>query len=291
MNFDYISEFCALAEVKKFSEAAEILYISQSSLSKHIKNLETELGAQLFFRTAHSVVLTDFGREFLPYAKQLGEIQMKCNNNLLSKVKADAQNLSIGISPFVSLHALFEGCSTFTRKELGYAINIIQSHNEHLRQLLSTGKCQMIITTDKLDSDDEEFNVLEYQEDIFCVVLPEKSPLSTCRELDIASLEKPAFVQIGHNNLLANVGKRLKAPDFIAPNLCIAMDLIQQSQGFTICPSRLAQSHITDDFVMIPLVPRHISRLYLIYSEADFINLAANPVKSLLKLISPNLHH
>lgn len=71
MDTEYIREFVMLAECLNFSEAAERLFISQSSLSKHIKALERSLGAELFVRTTRTIRLSAAGAVYLPYAKQL----------------------------------------------------------------------------------------------------------------------------------------------------------------------------------------------------------------------------
>ena len=61
MEIGTIQEFVVLAECLNFSEAASRLFISQSSLSKHIKALEQELGVALFERTTRSIRLSGAG--------------------------------------------------------------------------------------------------------------------------------------------------------------------------------------------------------------------------------------
>jgi len=62
MHYEYFFEFLELARQLSFSRAAEKLFISQSSLSKHISVLEDELGVKLVDRTTRSVTLTTAGR-------------------------------------------------------------------------------------------------------------------------------------------------------------------------------------------------------------------------------------
>lgn len=71
MNTDYIKYFITLAQVKHFGQAAERLYITQPNLSYAIATLEKELGVQLFLRKSKSVVLTNDGIRFLPYAERV----------------------------------------------------------------------------------------------------------------------------------------------------------------------------------------------------------------------------
>ena len=75
MNTEYIHEFVVLAETKNFWEASERLFMNQSTLSKHIKSLEIELGVPLFTRTTRRVELTNYGHTFLPYAQSIARAE------------------------------------------------------------------------------------------------------------------------------------------------------------------------------------------------------------------------
>lgn len=74
MNTDRLYEFVTLSRSLNYSKAAQSLFISQSVLSKHIKELENELGVALFVRDTHSVVLTPAGtllsQKALPLIRQ-----------------------------------------------------------------------------------------------------------------------------------------------------------------------------------------------------------------------------
>ena len=65
MKTERLQEFIILAKSLNYTKAAESLFISQSVLSKHIKELENELQVDLFNRSTHSVTLTDEGKLLL----------------------------------------------------------------------------------------------------------------------------------------------------------------------------------------------------------------------------------
>ncbi len=73
MTTERLEEFRVLARVLNYSKAAEKLFLSQSILSRHIQELENELGVPLFFRDTHSVRLTDEGNFLLRWAEPLLE--------------------------------------------------------------------------------------------------------------------------------------------------------------------------------------------------------------------------
>ena len=71
MDFPRLSVFRAVARHSSFSRAADELSLSQPAVSKHIRQLEAELGVQLFQRLGNRVELTDAGRILLDYAQRV----------------------------------------------------------------------------------------------------------------------------------------------------------------------------------------------------------------------------
>jgi DNA-binding transcriptional LysR family regulator len=71
MELRHLRYFIAVAEKLHFARAAERLHIEQSPLSRAIKDLEYDLGAQLFERTTHSTRLTWAGQVFLNESRRV----------------------------------------------------------------------------------------------------------------------------------------------------------------------------------------------------------------------------
>jgi len=75
MDTLYYREFIVLCDVLNYAEAADQLSLSESSLSRHIKAMESELGVQLFERTTRSIKLTSYGHIVLHYAKKSSNLR------------------------------------------------------------------------------------------------------------------------------------------------------------------------------------------------------------------------
>ena len=71
MYFHQLEAFVQIAENKSFSKAAKAMYLSQPTVSAHIKSLESELGVPLISRTTKEVLLSEAGQIFYDYAKEL----------------------------------------------------------------------------------------------------------------------------------------------------------------------------------------------------------------------------
>ena len=79
MNTGRLYEFLVLSRLLSYSKAANALYISQSVLTKHIQELEKEVGCQLLVRTTHGVALTEAGRVLV---KEAPSLINKCDSML-----------------------------------------------------------------------------------------------------------------------------------------------------------------------------------------------------------------
>lgn len=85
MKLEQLTYAVEIAQTGSFSKAAENLYLSQPGLSASIKQLEQELGAELFTRHRSGITLTSAGSNFIPYAKkvlqQIRTMQQLCQDH------------------------------------------------------------------------------------------------------------------------------------------------------------------------------------------------------------------
>lgn len=84
MNLRHLEFFITLAKTEHMAKAAELLDISQPSLSYAINSLEEELGAPLFERDGRNIKLTNYGKIYLKYAQSSLNILKKEMNIFLN---------------------------------------------------------------------------------------------------------------------------------------------------------------------------------------------------------------
>lgn len=77
MDFRQLEAFCAIIDCGSFSEAARKLYITQPTISNHLRMLEQELNTTLISRTTKSLTITPEGRRFYDYARSMLKIRNK----------------------------------------------------------------------------------------------------------------------------------------------------------------------------------------------------------------------
>ncbi len=90
MNTEYLKTFLTLAELRNFTKTAQQHHIVQSTVTLRIRELERELGKHLLQHDKKNVVLTDAGRQLLPYARKMVELENDAKDDLNTLVNFPA---------------------------------------------------------------------------------------------------------------------------------------------------------------------------------------------------------
>ena len=135
MELRQLKYFVKVAEYLSFSKAARTLYISQSTLSQQIHQLEDELNILLFQRDSHSVSLTEAGKELLPHALDTLHSADSCFDRIRDLQQLLTGKLNIGVTYSFS-PILTETLLAFMNKYPGVKLNIYYRSVEELIEML-----------------------------------------------------------------------------------------------------------------------------------------------------------
>ena len=98
MHLNQIHSFLTVSRTLNFTGAARQLGVPQSTISRQINDLESQLGVRLFYRTKRDVQLTDEGRTFLPFAQEIADAARKGSYAVKQLHEGSAGRLSIAVS-------------------------------------------------------------------------------------------------------------------------------------------------------------------------------------------------
>ena len=144
MELRQLKYFARVAETLNFSDAAKSLYVTQSTLSQQIKQLEQELNAQLFQRNSHSVSLTEVGEELLPYAlRTLHDVDL-CFDRVHDLQQLLTGTLNIGVT-YTFSPILTETLLVFMKRYPNVRLNIYYKPMEELMELLSNRTVDFVL--------------------------------------------------------------------------------------------------------------------------------------------------
>ena len=115
-SFTYV---LAVAECKSISKAAELLYISQPSLSRFISSLEQELGILLFERKSNGINLTEAGEIYVAYGKEIKRLNSTMEHELKELQLSEEQEIHVCMSLNASLLLAMEVQEKISKKYIG----------------------------------------------------------------------------------------------------------------------------------------------------------------------------
>lgn len=147
MELRNLSTFIQVAELGSFTKAAQTLGFSQPTISFQIKQLESELGKQLFDRVGHTVSLTDGGREALVYAQKICRLakEMVDGNSEAGVVKGV---IRIAMADSLRYALIIEKFGQFRKEYPGIELKITAAGTDEMFRLLEHNEVDVVCTLD-----------------------------------------------------------------------------------------------------------------------------------------------
>lgn len=217
MNLNTLHYFKILAEVKQFTKAAELLYISQPSLTVAIRKLEDELQTELFERQGHTLSLTKYGEIFLQYA-EIALNALDTGTNLI-KEHRDLYygNINIGSVYHLGQHFIAQLLTSFTAlpENKNLTFQIYQETSYNLLDMLAKAQLHAAFVALKERENIFYFKPVLQSEFVFVVVVSAKHPLANRKEISIHELERYEFIDYSQtNSMKMHIDHLYKKHDF-----------------------------------------------------------------------------
>ena len=187
MELRHLKYFVKIAETLNFSEAAKSLFITQSTLSQQIRQLEQEVNAQLFERNNHNVRLTEAGEELLPYARQTLKASQACLDRIQDLQQMLTGTLNIGVT-FSFSPILTEALFAFIKLYPKVKLNIFYKPMAELMKMLEQDEVDFALTfrPAELNKEIESHFLIDNH---LAVIVREDHPLAKKESVSIAELE------------------------------------------------------------------------------------------------------
>ena len=201
INFELYRVFYTVANTGNITKAAEELMISQPAISKSIKNLEEQLGGQLFIRTKRGVILTDEGREFYNYISRAMEYIYNAENKFTDLINLNTGTIKIGISTTLTKEFLTPYLEIFHSKYPKIDIQIITNLSGELIPKLKNGLIDIMILNIVDESFDKDINIIPCKEIQDCFVVNNTYKDLINKELSFSDLnDYPLILQSKGSN-------------------------------------------------------------------------------------------
>ena len=186
-----------------FSKAAQVLFISQPSLSQMIKKAEKRIGGNLFDRTTSPVTLTALGTVYIQTAEELMHLENRFNQYLLDTKQCLTGSLSLGGTILFTSYVLPPLISAFSARYPGVKVSLHEHHSSILSQKLKEGVIDLVMGNTALDS--KLYSSAFYQQEQIVLAVPQL----LISDPSLTPYGMTAFY-IQHNDMLAKPALPLK---------------------------------------------------------------------------------
>ncbi len=169
LEFQWLKTFITAANYLNYRQTAEALYISQPSVTVHIRHLEKALATTLFKKEGRSMRLTKAGKQFLPYAKQILASFEDGKKALSHYTQGYTSSLSIGISPIIADTILPFALKNYMRKHpfVEVAVHVLES--EEMEKALFEEDIDIGLSCNLPNSREVQYQIL-YSEDVKLII-------------------------------------------------------------------------------------------------------------------------
>ncbi len=256
MELRQLKYFVKVAEHLNFSKAAKMLYISQSTLSQQIKQLEDELDTVLLSRSSHKVSLTEAGETLLVSARRtIAEIEDS---------KARIMDLSLGHSGSLNIGVTYSFGSILTESIMAFkkefpevTLNVCYKTVSELMDMVSNGKLDIALSFKASEKyENVESHILF--DNKLSVIVRKEHPITRKQPFRLEDLEKYELILPGtglqarsaFDTILSNRDLELKIA-VEANEVNTILNLLRKSNYVTVLSETVILEH--SDFVSIEI--------------------------------------
>jgi LysR family transcriptional regulator, transcriptional activator of the cysJI operon len=192
LNNEALITFVTLAEVKNFTKTAELLLMSQPSVSLHIKNLEKEFQTQLFLRSPKFLKITPTGEILYDRAKQIITIYEQTKQDILEQHNIIKGELKIGASFTIGEYILPSLLIDLQKDYPDLELQVIIGNTEEIVQ--SVRLFQVDIGLIEGQTNEKELSVHPFLQDELFIISSNDHKLANKNDVTITDLQNQSWI-------------------------------------------------------------------------------------------------
>lgn len=201
MDILQLKYFVAVADSGSFSEAAELMFSAQSTVSKQIASLEKELGLQLFDRSKRRISLTENGTIFLNHCRIILNDYQDMISDMTSISTKDDDGAVVYATTAMLPYNILSYISDFKHSAPWAHVTVEEFETENILRMLRDSECDIaVFRVGKFD--ETLYEKLPILLEKYVAVLPINHPLANEDEISLEQLKNDDFVLCRQNSCL-----------------------------------------------------------------------------------------
>ena len=279
MEIRVLRYFLEVAREESITHAAVRLHISQPTLSKQMKDLETELGQKLFVRTNYSIRLTDAGMLLRKRAEDLLRMSDRITEEFRTLSADEGGDIHIGCAESDGMRCLARCLRDVQTRHPRVRCHLYSGNTEDLAGRLDSGILDFAVIVQDVDLTKYNYLELPYA-DTWGVIMRKDSPLAGQEAVRMEDLLELPLI-CSRQGMKADYPKffreKVDALHVVATfNLIYnAAVLVREGLGYALSFDKLADTGTDSELCFRPLSPSLTSRMYVVWKKYQLFSPAA----------------
>jgi DNA-binding transcriptional LysR family regulator len=290
MDIGQLEAFLQVSARHSFSRAAEVLRLTQPSVTARIQSLERDLGETLFERNGRGVSLTEAGVAFMPHAQRVLKALQDGRDAIQSLQQLELGTLRLAAAPTIGTYVLPGLLKEFRARYPGIEVSVRTEHSDQIVQMVLADEVQ--VGLERAISHADVVTIPLYEDEVVLVASPQH-PFAKRGTASIEELSGEALIMFnrgsGYYTLVDNALRQAGAPASPAmelDNMEAAKKMVEQGLGISILPKvaverELQQGDLRRIRVRGMTMPKR--QIVLIYRRGRSLSRAAQAFVGLLE--------
>jgi DNA-binding transcriptional LysR family regulator len=210
MEMHQIRYFLAVSRTLNFTRAAEECNVAQPSLTRAIKQLEAELGGDLFRRERPAAQLTELGTRMLPLLKQCYEAAAGARSLATSFKGGKIGTLRIAIADAVDIALLIPHLNQLKRMFNALEFKLLRGNSKDVGDFLKNGEAELGIAVE-IDRSWDRLDSWPLFTERFQLVVNRNHPLADKQPIDLGDLQQQQLLSRGYCEYAGQLSAALHA--------------------------------------------------------------------------------
>lgn len=286
LDIRQITYFSEVARQSSFTKAAANLHISQPSLSKTIKILESEIGATLLYRGAKQLELTDAGEAFLANAKHVLEAFDNLTSELNDVMDLKKGEIKIGIPPIIGAAFFSRLISEYKESYPSIEMHLTEVGSNKIKQGVEEGTLDIGLICN-VPVQAENLETIKLVNDPLMLIVHRDNPLARKEAIDFPIIKHESFILYRqdfslHDSIIAacqqhgfypNIACESSQKDFM-------IEMVEAKLGVALLPSKICSQIGNENITAVPFCKPIVNlelgmiwkkNKYLSYAMREFI--------------------
>lgn len=218
MTIEQLQYVCAIVSTGSFSNAADIMHITQSALSKQVARLESELDLNLFDRSHRKVKLTRAGELFYQDAQTIIKQHGDMMQHLEHYRQKEKKTIHIAMLPIVSQYDLAKKIKAFTKTHPDIDLHMHELEEKDMLETISHQPYDCYIVRD-IDQPWHDMECIRLYQDILVAVVSLQHPLANNKVISLQELKKEKLLLSPCNTSMSRIALQAFAQQKIQPDI------------------------------------------------------------------------